>query len=258
MTDEVLTADAVTQECPDCGEPITGKVTGRGSLSFKMGAHRANKHGYRSGASAANKAKRGMPSQTEQDRPAVVRIAVDAAGELSGGKGPPTEAEWVRVLGKTVYSLSVGFASWAAETDPTVRNEADRDAIQDYLSLDPRDANEMVRPIARPVSGSKLNAKAGRKVADNVEAVAAVVDVGLYFARIRRYYRIRGAKLAAASAPAGVIGPTGQVWAAPDGVVSPTFGEPGSQVPPGSQTGVVVTPDMVAAMRNGHGQTPPT
>lgn len=247
MAEEV---EMVERPCPeaDCDYVAKGPKVGGGNAALKLGNHRRIAHGYKSDNPDAvrRRNKKGATGAARDNEPIALSIVKDAAGEISSKKtGAPSIDELDRALARMVGTGSVLAASYAAETDPTVQTEADRDAIVDYLSLAPEAAREVAYPFARILGKSSLNKRYGRALVDNVDAVSATAELVQLAVRWRRYMRtreLRVAQLAPSTAATGVP-PAPAAAAGP----IPRTAPPPSTAP--QMSGVVVTPDMVS--RNG-------
>lgn len=249
-------AAEVTLTCPDCDFSVTGMNMGPGSAPFKLGIHKSRQHGYgkRPGRSPAQRAARAADESTS-----VVSVIRDAASEVSDKTDkPPTVDELGKALGRLFYTGSVAEASYLVETDPTIPpgDEASRDALHKYLSLTPNDARDLAYPFARVFGRSKLNARFGRTLVDNIDvasSVAVVVELGVHH---RRYLRERRRRIAALEGGAPLVlppsagpGPSAGIVAGsqPSEVfVPPTqpaeWAPPGGTVNPGEMTGSVAQP----------------
>ena len=249
MAAEEFADELVTRECPDCSFTVTGPASGRGSAAWKLGTHRARSHGYR----APGKKERSARSDAV---PTPIGILRDVAADLerpSRSPGPPTVDELTKAMGRGLYTLGVGAAAYFAETDPTCQTEQDRETVQNYLEIPAAAARDMMSPIAKAFGRSKINARYGRTVVDNVDVVTSITELGMVAVRYRRYFRIR------AQMERAMLG-----QAPPPSAWKPAAdGDPLAPVPPGMGTvmadphatkGVVVDAAMVAAMRNGGGR----
>lgn len=159
---------------------------------MRLGQHKYVKHGIKG---SGRKAKPGTPTRAElSDRPALT-VVRSAAGEMRG-TGKPTAAALEKGLGEALSLTTIAMASWLAETDPNIADgsdgEQDRDDVVQYLTLPPDAANNVMRPIARVLAPTKINAKYGRAVVDNVEVVSSVIDLGRLFMHYRHYLVTRG------------------------------------------------------------------
>lgn len=239
--------EIVTRQCPEpgCEEMFTGPKNGRANIGMRIGAHRAQKHGYKS-PKVKKKTSRPAPGPTTPIALSVVRDAAEEISERSSK--PPTIEELSRAGARLIGTLSVAVASWAAETDPTITTEADRDALVDFLSAEPSAAKDMAYPFARAFGRSKMNARMGRTIVDNVDMASAAAEIAQLAWRWRRYLRERDRRIAQMAPTPGAapavtspgVGPAPMPPPAPPGSPPPT-------------SGVVVTPEMVASMtgRNG-------
>lgn len=252
--------ELVTLRCPDCDHSVSGPDGGRGSAAWKLGTHRARAHGYRSPGDKRVRARE------NPDAPTAVSVIRDIGAELdTGRKSAPTEDELVHAFGRGLYTLSVGAASWLAETDPTARTEADREAIVDYLSIDARGARETMRPIGKALGRTKVNARYGRAIVDNIDVLTSVSEVAILGLKYRRYFRLRATlevQLGLRPAPGQTVdlapppALAGQ-WPDEDGLTPAPVGY-GTVVDPNLSQGIVVTREMVEQMQrqggaNGNG-----
>lgn len=246
---DLSAADLTTLPCPDgdCDFAATGPEKGRGSAAFKLGIHRYRVHGYRNpdGSNAKRKAAKEKRDGTAVDvntRP-VMAIVTEIGDGIGKSKRAPSEEELTRAFGKGISITSIGVASYAAETDPTIEDgqngEAQRDALVDYLSLPPKAANDLMAPIGRLVAGTTINKRYGRTIVNNVDAVASVselVKLGLHW---RRYFRERDARMIQMGLR---IAPDGTKTAV---MVGAPFAAPSPAAPSGSTTARTGTPDGV-------------
>lgn len=248
MADEV---QEVTLKCdqPDCDFTVTGPDKGPGSAPWRLGTHKARKHGYRK---PGRPAKPPSTPRGDPDGGRVVDVIRDAAAEV-GDKSdkPPTIPELTNALTRFVGTVSVAEASYLAETDPTVSTEEDRDALVNYLRLSPTDAREVAYPFARAFGRTKLNARYGRALVDNIDAGSAAAALFQLGVRHRRYFRERrrrevemglrnpyaNALPPAPVAPAAPPGPVDVAPAATNG--SSGFAPPGGTTTPGEMRGIV-------------------
>lgn len=230
--------------CPDCNREFTAttELSARGSL----GRHRKSAHGP-GGTGTSSKSGR-PPARDDQAVP--IKVLKGVADEIPDRKGSPTEKDLTKAFARGIGTISVLAASFAAETDPTIQTEEDRDAVTDYLSLAPEAATEIAYPFAKAFGKSRLNKRYGRALVDNIDLVSAGAEIVNYAVRWRRYMgerRRREAQLAgvqAAPTNGHVIGTNGNappVYYPPPGTGEPAVGFPG---PPSMQGHVVSGADL--------------
>lgn len=196
----------VTLSCPDCEETVTGPQKGPNSAPFRLAGHRVRAHGYRNpDAKSKGPRQRGVESVPT----AVIRSIGEAAKPTSGRKvtAPPTEGDLSRGLGRGVQILTIVAASYAAETDESLRTEEARDQLVRELSLSPGAATDVMDPIAHALAPTSLNKRYGRQVIDNIDALASVGELVKLGFRWRRYFRIREAAAAAAAGQGQYMAP---------------------------------------------------
>lgn len=256
----------VTLPCPepDCDFTATGPAEGSGSAKWKVGTHRARKHGYRNPAKVGRPKAPPSTPRGDPDAGTVTAVVRDAAAEVTDkSTKPPTIPELTNAFTRFVGTVSVAEASYLAETDATISTEEDRDAVVDYLRLSPKDAQEVAYPFARALGRTKLNARYGRAIVDNIDAGSAAAALFQLGVRHRRYFRERrrreaelglrprGLHLApVAGAEAPVVAPPAPT------VVTPTspeayvgFVPPGGTTEPGEMRGIVAQGPTMEQMR---------
>jgi hypothetical protein len=274
--------EEVTLTCPeaDCDVTVTGPATGSGSAAWKMGTHRARKHNYRNPAKVGRPKKPPSTPRGRDDGASVTDVIRDAAAEVSDkSTKPPTIPELTSALSRFVGTVSVAEASYFAETDGTITTEEDRDAVVDYLRLSPTDAREVAYPFARAFGRTRLNARYGRALVDNIDAGSAAAALFQLGVKHRRYFRERRRReellglrpqppQLVAPAPAAAPGPPQPAQAQPPAPPFPApatgehvgFAPPGGTTEPGEMRGIVAAgptmEDVRAAMdragTNGH------
>lgn len=246
--------DLVSLKCPepDCDyETTLLPENGQGSAKMRLGQHGYVKHGKK----GAGRTPRGKAAQNRQDladRPALT-IINSAAREVSG-KGKPSATALERGLGEALSLTTIAAASYLAETDPNIadgpQGEQDRDDVVQYLTLPPDAANNVMRPIAKVLAPTKVNAKYGRAIVDNVEVVSSVIDLGRLFMHYRHYMTTRNQTRTGARSMAAPLG------------AAPVIADMGAGVPAGSaphagasplSAGHVMTPAEVEALRQRRG-----
>lgn len=179
----------VSETCPDCGTQITGKNKGPGSIAWKRGLHNKNVHGV-AGKGKTGRRKAGAPTAQDYEAHPVTSAIRDVAAEI-GGKGTPNTDHLTNGLARLIGLSSYTAASWAIESDKNFPPNMDRDQAVDYLSLSETDAKALMHPVARLLQPTKMNAKYGRTVIDNVDlvgAIAGVVQLGWHW---REYLNLR-------------------------------------------------------------------
>lgn len=233
----------VTLECPDCGHKITGAERGRGSASWKLGTHRYTKHGIR--GSAKPKQPKGAPDSDALTERPVTATVTSIRSVMGAGTGTPTADQLANGLGEGLGLLTVGIASFAADTDPSIPEGPEGDPMRDelvqYLSL-PRDAAQnMMRPVGRLLHGTSVNERYGRKIVDNIDVIGVAFDAGTFVMHWRRYFAARAA-WAAGARPAAAPAMPGNVAPFPPAGAT-------EQTSPAPQHGRVLTPDDIQRMR---------
>jgi hypothetical protein len=185
--------EIVTTPCPECGKEFTGPATGRGSVLFKIGGHRAREHNYRNPGAKSHKKK--SPRVTDDNATPILAVVHDMADEMGKGKRAPSADELAAALGKGLSVASVAVASYFAETDPTISDgpegDKDRDDLVDYLSLPPAHARNVMSPVGRLIATTPLNKRYGRTIVENVDVVESIGEVGKLVMHWRRYMRLR-------------------------------------------------------------------
>lgn len=230
--------------CPECDREFTAKTefAARGSL----GRHQKSTHGPgATGGGTGSRRKSGRPPARE-DQAVPIQVMKNIADEIPGGKGAPSEKDLTKAFARGIGTISVLAASFAAETDPTITTEEDRDAVTDYLSLAPEAASEIAYPFAKAFGKSRLNKRYGRALVDNIDLVSAGAEIVNYAVRWRRYLgerRRREAQLAgvqAAPSNGHVVGTPSAP--APVYYPPPGTGEPAMGGSPRPMQGHVVSP----------------
>ena len=222
--------EQVTLVCsePGCDFTVTANATGKSSATFKLGSHRANRHGYRKGKTP--RARAAQQGAEDGERPIPVQVLAGMAEEFTPGKtSPPTQDEMTRALARGLYTISYATAATMVETDPTLREA--RDEVKDhwtrYLSFSQQASRDVSAPIAKAVTGSKINQKAGRAIVDNIDvasSVAAVIIMGVHW---RIYLDLRkhaGGATPNYPAPARAPAPQQQPVTVPAGAPAPSSG----------------------------------
>ena len=114
--------EQVTLVCsePGCDFTVTANATGKSFATFKLGSHRANRHGYRKGKTP--RAPAAQQGAEDGERPIPVQVLAGMAEEFTPGKtSPPTQDEMTRALAHGLYTISYATAATMVETDPTLR-----------------------------------------------------------------------------------------------------------------------------------------
>lgn len=242
MTDTAETRAQESLECPECNETITGPTGGAGSAKFKLASHRYRFHQVRSSKTPKSAKGRSAPTDDEAAAQPVVGVLRDMQAQIPTGTGAPSGHDLTKALGRGVGLVSLAVAGYAVETDEGL-TDAQRDQLADELSLTPRQAEDVVRPLAKAFAPTKLNRRFGRQVVENVDAVSSVAELTTLALSWRRYFKDRAVREGRRPAPAVVIDTTGTY---PDGGLPP---------PPGPGPGGAAVDGM--APRNGHEYTTP-
>lgn len=241
-----------SRPCPECGDVITGKARGAGSLAWKMGQHRRNKHGVK-GEGRKGRPRKGEPTDADREARPVVSAVRDVAAAVTG-RGTPSADQLAAGLGRGLGLVNMSFATLAVETDksipPGAEGEAIKDQLIDYLSLSDEAARAMMRPVGRVFAPTKLNRRYGRAVVDNVDLVgtaAELIQLGYHW---KNYFAMRAA-FAAGQQPAAAPVPGSELAPAPtvgtgEGVVHHPSGLVHT-APPSS--GTVLTPEMITEIQ---------
>ena len=258
-----MTAQAdelVTLPCDvaGCEESVTGPESGAGSVKFKLASHRYRVHGIKADGSVrppkAPKGRAGRPAPEESARPAMA-VVRELRDEVPPGTAPPTTDQLTRAAGHALELAALTVASYAAETEEGL-TDRERDEITAYLSLSTKQANEMVRPLAKLAQPTRINKKFGRQAVENVDAFAAVLELGELVLHWRRYLRQRSERRPAYvdarsyPSPAVQIPVTGPEGApvSPGGTAVPAEQVVASGVP---GEGIVVDAEMVKRLHRG-------
>lgn len=256
MSDTATDADEeVTLTCPEpeCGETVTGPAKGQGSAPFKLASHKYRKHGIRSDGTVREPAK-AKARRTESARPSMA-VVRDITDPMQAGSGPPSESQLTNAGAHALQLLSLSVASLAAETEEDL-TEAQRDEVTAYLALTKTQASEIVRPLAHLAQPTSINKRFGRTAVENVDAFAAVLELGELALHWRRYIRMRRARapiqarvIDAASSPVAAppTTPLTEQPHDPGGTAQTAEAVQTSGGAPGA--GAVWTPGMVEEMR---------
>lgn len=253
-----VTGGRLTEPCPECGERI--EVPGKMSAALRLGMHRKKDHGY---VSQHRAGKKPPQAQREPERVTPLTVLGDAGKDAGAGKkqSPPSAADLTKGLARVVGYCDVMVTSVMVDGDPAIteRPAEEQDDIHDELvsmiAMQPDEAKAIMGPFARMAAGTRINKRLGRKFVDNLDAFDAIAALTEIARRKRRYLRARRDREGGvAPAPPGA-GPAGPAPAA-----APPRGSAPWPTSPAGTRGVVVTPDMVAAMqgrRNGAPQPIP-
>jgi hypothetical protein len=251
--------------CEHCEETFVGGSPGQPrSAAFQLASHRYRIHGIRKDGTVREKkastkeTRERIASEIEdpESRPVLATVR-DIADDMGKGKGPPNERQLVAALGRTVGLASTAVASYIAETDDGLSDEQ-KDEVTAYLSVSDKAANDMVRPIAKALSGTTLNKRYGRGAVENVDVVGSFFELGEVVLHYRRYLRdrrmrrlpepIEALSWPSSEAPPVIIGDTFDgAPVAPGGT-----GVPGEVVLAsggGTTKGVLWTPEMVKGVK---------
>lgn len=237
-------AETITVSCPHCDWTYTGPAKGRNSAPWRKGTHLRNKHGE-AGKGKARRPAAAPSDEAMAERP-VLGVVRDMAAHV-GGKGAPSADALATALGRGMSIVTTWGAATVVESDPTIpegeAGDAWRDRLIDDLSLSPKTAQDVMRPIGRMLAPTRLNKRYGRGVVENVDVLGAIAELAAIGNNWRRYLRMRAAALAAgvpAALPAGPgpVAAAGTVVAANGQITTP---------PP--QMGRLVTAEDVQRMR---------
>jgi hypothetical protein len=173
----------------------------------------------------------------------------------TSGRGAPTADQLTVATGRLLGYGSIFVASEIVDSDPRRPEWTDdqADKVIDSLSATPDEAKEIMRPLARIFAGTKVNKRVGRKIVDNIDAADSLMAL---FAMARRWqsYMVDRNEYAKTN---GIVKPQRRTKKpAPPRQVDPytVTEDSGERVlegvtPMDNRTGVVVTPEMVQAMR---------
>lgn len=166
-----------------------------------------------------------------------------------GGKGAPTPEQLTKASGRLLGYGSIALSSIVVDDDPRrhLMTDTQVDDIVAVLSVQPDEAEDIMRPLCRIFAGTTLNKRAGRKIVDNMDAADSVVALILISRRWQKYFADRAA-WTQQSAPAGpVVTNTAPVDRTLPRDQAPTV-EQQYEYNAGvqdSRQGVIITPDMV-------------
>lgn len=158
------------------------------------------------------------------------------------GKGAPSVDQLTNASARLLGYGSVAVASTLVDSDPRNFSEQQKDDIVEALSATPEEAKDIMRPIARIFAGTTLNKRVGRKIVDNMDGADSLIALYMMSRRWQQYLRERN-EYAKSQQPVAQQQP--QVV-----IQQPNVMQQRIQVQD-AKDGVVVTPDMVAAMRAG-------
>jgi hypothetical protein len=156
----------------------------------------------------------------------------------------------------------MAVANYAVETDEYLTDD-ERDAVASELALTQKQAEDVIRPLAKAIAPTGLNKKYGRQVVENVDAISAVAELVTLGLHWRRYFKDRAIR--EGRRPGGpVIDVEPVIAMPPDGSLPPPAGPgPGGTAVEGRaprrgeaqrttappREGVVVSAEMIAEMR---------
>lgn len=164
-----------------------------------------------------------------------------------GGKGAPTPEQLTKASGRLLGYGSIALSSIVVDDDPRRNLMTDQqvDDLVAVLSVQPDEAEDIMRPLCRIFAGTTLNKRAGRKIVDNMDAADSVVALLMISRRWQKYFADRAA-YSQQSVPTGPVPSTAPVDRTPSSGPGPTVEQyaynAGVQ---DSRQGVIVTPDMV-------------
>lgn len=179
----------LTLTCPECGDTVTGKPAGAGSASWRLGLHRRNKHNVQGAGKKKGRPKSGAPSEHDFAAHPITSTIRDIASEI-GGTGTPTVDQLTAGLGRGAALLTFTGAALVVESDRGIDHDK-KSTVIDYLSIGEDDAKALMHPIARILAPTKINAKYGRQVIENVDVIGAfgaLVQCGMHW---REYLDMR-------------------------------------------------------------------
>lgn len=174
-----------------CAESFDGPAEGAGSAKWKLASHRYRIHGIKADGSRRPAAGKGAGKRPKKEsaRPAVA-VLRDVVEPLDEGTGPPSEDALTKAAGHALQLASLTAASIAAETEDGL-TDPERDQIVGDLALSTTQAREIARPLAHAFQPTKINKRFGRAAVENVDAFAAVLEIGELAIHWRRYFRQR-------------------------------------------------------------------
>jgi hypothetical protein len=235
--------NTVTLRCtePGCSHEVTGVIKGRGNARFKMGTHRRAKHRDTAGSSPRPNTPESMEALGEETP--VVATARAVADGVGGGTGAPNATALARGLGRALGLGTMVVAGMVVDGDPAIGDdEAQRDFLVDYLSLNDKVAVQMMGPVGKMLAPTNLNKRYGRKIVDNVDVIGAVSELLTLAQHWRKYLAMRAAQTAAIQAATAAGTPV--LFTPP-----PVPTGPVTETTPGPVTGRVVTAADVQAAR---------
>lgn len=194
--------------CTKCGVEVAKN-------RYYCDEHRPPKTVANAKAKATKAAARATEIITTEPSQAATHIAA-AATPQGGGRGAtkaPTVDATAKVLGRILMYVTIIIAMGLVARDPTLHNEAEREAQVEQLRLDEDQATKMLHPVARFITPTKMWSTYGGHLianADVIDALAALYD---YFSGLARYRRERLARspVDVASSPIVAPAPNGEV-----------------------------------------------
>lgn len=255
-----------TVGCPDCAETFTSPT--EGGANRALGTHRYRAHGVASPRRQKGAKGRERPTDQEMADHPVTGVLRDMQAEIGTGTGPPNTGELTRAFGRGLGLVSSAVASYAVETDELLPLH-ERDQVAARLSISQRRAEDVVRPLAKLTHGTKVNTKFGRKAVENVDAIASISEIGMLAMEWRRYFKERAQRQRIARGEPITVEAEAVLFDAglppPPGPGPGGSSVEGTPIPPEPTTspspsrGVVMTPEMIEAIRrrgNGNGRGP--
>jgi hypothetical protein len=247
-TPEIITIRCVQPGCDWTAETAPNRE------NWRRGQHERNVHGI-VGKGRQPRKRKGMPTEADKAARPVISAAREVAAEIGSGSGrAPSADKLAEGLGRGVEMAIGGVAVVIVESEPDITRD-ERDRLVGYLSLSPEASVALARPFARLFAGTKLNARYGRQVVDNVDVVGALVEVVQLGIHWREFMALRRqqAMIRAQGGLYAVPGPTDMAPA--PGVMqppTPTTTEANGFVHTSAPTeGRVLSAEDVARMRGG-------
>ncbi len=248
--------ETVTLTCPDCGEEITGAARGKGSASWRLGTHRYTKHKTRGTGVKARSKQAAADTEERIAASPVLGVVRDIRDAIGDKKGTPSHEDLAKGLGRGLTFATIGAATLVVDTDARIGYGPDADAVRsdliDRLSLPERAAVDVMSPIARMLAPSKLNARYGRAVVDNVDVLGSFFELAMLMRTWSQYLGQRRADTRPAVDPSGGEIP-GQVapplYTAPASGYVPTAADLDGITTPPPQSGHVMTAADIEAMQ---------
>lgn len=173
--------------------------------------------------------------------PEKVSVTRQVQKDISG-RGAPSVDQLTNASARLLGYGSVAIASTLVDSDPRNFSEQQKDEIVEALSATPDEAKDIMRPLARMFAATPLNKRVGRKIVDNMDGADSLIALYMMSRRWQQYMRERNA-YAKMQEPQQVQ---------PQVIQPPNVSVMQQRIAQqDAQNGVVVTPDMVAAMRGG-------